>query len=38
VYVYQRDKKEIEDMFYKYGKLTSQTEDAMDLNDPENVD
>jgi WD40 repeat protein len=36
VYVYQREKKEIEEMFFKYGKLTSQTDARPDLSDPQN--
>ncbi len=34
IYVFQREKREIEEMFFKYGKLTSQTK--TDLNDPQN--
>lgn len=35
VYAYERDQTEIEQMFFKFGKLTSQTE-RLDLNDPQN--
>ena len=33
VYVYQREQKEIEEMFFRHGKLTSQNE-RLDLTDP----
>lgn len=36
-YVYQREQKEIEEMFFRHGKLTSQNE-RLDLNDPQNVE
>jgi len=36
VYVYQREKKEIEEMFFRNGKLTSENEKHLDLADPQN--
>lgn len=38
VYVYERATKEIEEMFFRHGKLTSQTEVKPDLDDPQNAD
>ena len=34
IYVYQREKKEIEEMLYRNGKLVSQQVEVPDLNDP----